>query len=59
MEIGENGKRLSGGQSKRLCLIRSIMSEAEFLVWDDPFSAVDLILEREIISILKTNPTIT
>ena len=58
MEIGENGKRLSGGQAKRLCLVRSIMSEAEFLVWDDPFSAVDLILEKEIIAILKSDKRI-
>jgi len=53
MEVGENGKRLSGGQAKRLSLIRSLMSDAEFLIWDDPFSSVDLILEREIIQELK------
>jgi ATP-binding cassette subfamily B multidrug efflux pump len=53
MEVGENGKRLSGGQAKRLCLIRSLMSGAEFLIWDDPFSSVDLILEKEIIQELK------
>lgn len=53
MEVGENGKRLSGGQAKRLSLIRSLMSDAEFLIWDDPFSSVDLILEKEIIQELK------
>jgi len=53
LEVGENGKRLSGGQAKRLSLIRSIMSEAELLIWDDPFSSVDLILEKEIIMELK------
>jgi ABC-type multidrug transport system fused ATPase/permease subunit len=53
LEVGENGKRLSGGQAKRLSLVRSIMSEADILIWDDPFSSVDLILEKEIISELK------
>lgn len=49
LEVGENGKRLSGGQMKRVALIRSLMSGAEVFVWDDPFSSVDIILERKII----------
>lgn len=53
LEVGENGKRLSGGQIKRLALVRSIMSSASVIIWDDPFSSVDLILEKEIISELK------
>jgi ATP-binding cassette subfamily B protein len=53
LEVGENGKRLSGGQIKRLCLTRSILSEADTLIWDDPFSSVDLILEKEIIAELR------
>ncbi|MFW5887322.1 MAG: ABC transporter transmembrane domain-containing protein [Bacteriovoracia bacterium] len=53
MEVGENGKQLSGGQIKRIALIRSILSEAEFLLWDDPFAAVDVFLEQTIISALK------
>ena len=55
MEIGENGKKLSGGQQKRLALIRSLMSEADILIWDDPFSSVDLILEKTIVQSLKKN----
>lgn len=55
LEVGENGKRLSGGQMKRLCLVRSIMSEADILVWDDPFSSVDLILEKSIIQELRSH----
>lgn len=53
MEVGENGKRLSGGQAKRLCLVRSLMGEADILLWDDPFSSVDLILEKQIFTKLK------
>jgi ATP-binding cassette subfamily B protein len=55
LEVGENGKRLSGGQAKRLSLVRSLMSGARILIWDDPFSSVDLILEKEIIAELKKN----
>ena len=51
--LGENGKRLSGGQVKRLCLVRSLLSDSKVLVWDDPFSSVDLILEKKIIDELK------
>lgn len=53
LEVGENGKRLSGGQMKRVALIRSLMSDAEYIVWDDPFSSVDIILEKRIINALK------
>lgn len=49
MEVGENGKRLSGGQAKRVALIRSLLSDAQVILWDDPFSSVDIILERKII----------
>ncbi len=40
---------------KRLCLVRSIMSEADILIWDDPFSSVDLILEKSIIQELRSH----
>ena len=53
LEVGENGKRLSGGQMKRVALVRSLLSGADVLIWDDPFSSVDIILERRIISKIK------
>jgi len=56
LEVGENGKRLSGGQIKRVALIRSLLSGADVLIWDDPFSSVDIILERRIINKLKADP---
>lgn len=54
LEVGENGKRLSGGQAKRLALVRSLLSPAEVILWDDPFSSVDILLERKIIQALRT-----
>lgn len=56
LEVGENGKRLSGGQMKRIALIRSLLSNAKVLIWDDPFSSVDIILERRIMEALKKSP---
>jgi ATP-binding cassette subfamily B multidrug efflux pump len=56
LEVGENGKRLSGGQLKRVALIRSLMSGSKILIWDDPFSSVDIILEKRIIRLIKENP---
>ena len=53
LEVGENGKRLSGGQMKRVALVRSLLSGADTLIWDDPFSSVDTILEKRIIEELK------
>ena len=55
LEVGENGKRLSGGQIKRVALIRSLLSGADIFIWDDPFSSVDIILEKKIVSRLKSN----
>lgn len=53
LEVGENGKRLSGGQMKRLALVRSLLSGADVLIWDDPFSSVDIVLEKRIIQKIK------
>jgi ABC-type multidrug transport system fused ATPase/permease subunit len=53
LEVGENGKRLSGGQAKRLALVRSLLAEAKVVLWDDPFSSVDILLERKIIQALR------
>ena len=56
LEVGENGKRLSGGQLKRVALIRSLLSGSDLIIWDDPFSSVDIILERRIIRLIKADP---
>ena len=58
LEVGENGKRLSGGQAKRLALVRSLLAPSEVVLWDDPFSSVDLLLERKIIQVLRTRADI-
>jgi len=51
LELGENGKKISGGQQKRLALVRSLMGvHSDIILWDDPFSSVDLTLEKMIFS---------
>lgn len=56
LEVGENGKRLSGGQLKRVALVRSLLSGTDIIIWDDPFSSVDIILEKRIMRLIKANP---
>ena len=51
--MGEKGKRLSGGQAKRVALIRSLISETDWIIWDDPFSSVDPYQEKLILDYLK------
>ncbi|KAH9905494.1 P-loop containing nucleoside triphosphate hydrolase protein [Xylariomycetidae sp. FL2044] len=46
--IGEKGVVLSGGQKQRISLARAIYSQAEVLLLDDPLSAVDANVGREI-----------
>ena len=52
-EIGERGLRVSGGQRQRIALARAFASCPALLVLDDPFSAVDLDTEAQIIAGLR------
>lgn len=55
LEVGEKGKKLSGGQVKRVHMIRSLLFDYDLILWDDPFSALDVITERKILLELTTN----
>lgn len=53
--VGEKGVRVSGGQRQRIALARAIYSGAPILLLDDPFSAVDIATEKEIVEHLKAD----
>ncbi|MDI9612268.1 MAG: ABC transporter ATP-binding protein [Acidobacteriota bacterium] len=47
--LGEKGYTLSGGQKARLALARSLLSNREFFLLDDPLSSVDTEQEASIL----------
>jgi ATP-binding cassette subfamily B protein len=60
--VGERGITLSGGQKQRTSLARALATDAEILLFDDCFSAVDTNTEAEILRqltpILKDKTTL-
>ena len=52
--VGNMGIRLSGGQQARVALARAVYGENSIMILDDPFSAVDMKTEEEIIRNLKS-----
>lgn len=51
--VGSGGVRLSGGQTQRLALARTLAHPRPVLVLDDPFSALDRQTEDEVFARLK------
>jgi len=53
--VGNGGIRLSGGQQARIALARTLLNKNKIIILDDPFSAVDMKTEEQIIENLKNN----
>ena len=47
-EIGQRGATLSGGQKVRVALARAVYSDADIYLFDDPLSAVDAKVRKEL-----------
>ena len=45
-EIGERGVNLSGGQKQRISMARAMYADCDFVIMDDPLSAVDVHVGR-------------
>ena len=52
-ELGERGVTLSGGQRQRLALARALLRRPRLLILDDATSAVDPVVEQEILAGLR------
>ena len=47
-EVAQGGSNLSGGQKQRLSIARALYKEAEILIFDDTFSALDYKTDRDV-----------
>lgn len=54
-EVGEKGTKVSGGQKQRIALARALYKDANIVILDDPFSAVDINTEAKVIENLREN----
>ena len=53
--ISQGGNTLSGGQKQRLAIARALIKNAEFFIFDDSFSAVDLKTDAALRKSLRDN----
>ena len=51
--VGEKGITLSGGQKQRVAIARAFLSNKNFVIFDDTFSAIDNKTEKNILENLK------
>jgi len=48
MDVGENGKKLSGGQRQAISLARAVIRDPQILVFDEPTTGMDNTLEERV-----------
>jgi ABC-type multidrug transport system fused ATPase/permease subunit len=55
--IGELGKKLSGGESKRLTIARAFLKDYEIIIFDEALSHVDSLTESLILNSVQSIPS--
>ena len=54
MPVGENGRRLSGGQRQAIAAARAFVRQGQIMLLDEPSSAMDSGLEQHLCQSIKT-----
>ncbi|SFG52198.1 ABC-type bacteriocin/lantibiotic exporter, contains an N-terminal double-glycine peptidase domain [Lachnospiraceae bacterium C7] len=52
-KIQEYGNNFSGGQRKKIAIIRAILSNTPYIIFDEPLAAMDMETAEEIIEMIK------
>lgn len=53
--VSQGGTNLSGGQKQRVSIARTVARDAEIMIYDDSFSALDYRTDRDVRAALKDN----